>query len=348
MRSVIISTREAVTRGDRMHVLDIRNLRVRFPQPGGTVNAVNGISFSLNENEILGIIGESGSGKSVTVKSIMRLLAVPPAEVSADCMEFNGTDLLSLSEAEMRAVRGNGISMIFQNPMSSFNPIMRLGKQVEESLLAHSPGMAEAERRKAVINAFHAIGISNPELRAKQYPYEFSGGMLQRAMIASALISNPKVLLADEPTTGLDVTIQEQILNLIRKLRESRSMSIIFITHDLSLLAGFADRIIIMYAGSIAEEGTVDDIFYRPAHPYTRGLLKSIPSVKTERGKDLFQIKGTPPDPAKLGAGCPFAARCPEKSSICTSSKPCFTQLSAMHSVACHARSRQMRREGNV
>ena len=330
-----------------MHVLDIRNLRVRFPQPGGTVNAVNGISFSLNENEILGIIGESGSGKSVTVKSIMRLLAAPPAEVSADCMEFNGTDLLSLSEAEMRAVRGNGISMIFQNPMSSFNPIMRLGKQVEESLLAHSPGMTESERRKAVINAFQAVGISNPELRAKQYPYEFSGGMLQRAMIASALISNPKVLLADEPTTGLDVTIQEQILNLIRKLRESRSMSIIFITHDLSLLAGFADRIIIMYAGSIVEEGTVDDIFYHPAHPYTRGLLKSIPSVKTERGKDLFQIKGTPPDPAKLGAGCPFAARCPEKSSICASSKPEFTQLSAMHSVACHARACQMRREGN-
>ena len=300
-----------------MSVLDVRNLRISFPQPTGTVHAVNGISFNLQENEILGIIGESGSGKSVTVKSIMRLLKVPPAIIEADCVLFRGEDLLQLDGNAMRKVRGNGISMVFQNPMSAFNPIMKLGKQVEESLIAHNPKMGPKERHERIIKAFSEVGISNPELRINQYPYEFSGGMLQRAMIASALIGSPQVLLADEPTTGLDVTIQEQILGLLRSLRQRNSMSIMFITHDLSLLAGFADRIIIMYAGLIVEEGTVDDIFYHTAHPYTKGLLRSIPSVNTDRSVDLFQIKGNPPDPSEERKGCPFADRCSEARSEC-------------------------------
>lgn len=320
-----------------MNILDVSKLSVGFPSRKGMIHAVNDVSFQLFDNEILGIIGESGSGKSVTVKAIMRLHRIPPTVVRAEHMIFEGRELLTLPEPEMTALRGNRISMIFQNPMSAFNPIMRLGDQIGEVLISHKARMGRKEREEAVVQAFEEVGITNPHVRMRQYPYEFSGGMLQRAMIASALIARPSVLLADEPTTGLDVTIQEQILQLIRSLRDRNGMSVVFITHDLSLLAGFADRIIIMYSGSIVEQGLVDEIFYSPLHPYTKGLLLSIPSASSDRDADLFQIKGQPPDPHERAAGCPFYERCDARRKECSLFRPAEIAVTETHKVSCFA-----------
>ena len=315
-------------------LLSIKDLTVSFPKHGGgKIQAVNDLSISVKKNEILGIIGESGSGKSVTIKNIMRLIKSPPECIESGDIIFDGKSIFSMSENDMDNLRGKDVSMIFQNPMSAFNPVLRIGRQIEESLEFHRPELPKKDRKKLVCEFLAEVGISHPERRINQYPHEFSGGMLQRAMIASALIMTPKLVLADEPTTGLDVTIQAQILSLIKNLQSKYGMSVIWITHDLSLLAGFANRIAIMYAGHVVEEGSREDIYYNALHPYTQGLLKSIPNIN-ER-KKLYSIEGVPPNPGALPPGCPFCERCPKAKAICKKEYPKKKQISDNHSVSC-------------
>lgn len=316
--------------GNSAAILRVCNLTVQFQMAKDTVHAVNGIDFELNNGETLGIVGESGSGKSVTIKSIMRLLPTIPA----GAIFYNDEDLLKLSEDRMRDIRGKEISMIFQNPMTAFNPVLPIGKQIAESIEFHEDVTAQ-ERRFRVFELLSEVGISNPEYRALQYPHEFSGGMLQRAMIASSLICSPKIVLADEPTTGLDVTIQAQIIRLIKQIKETRQMSLIWITHDLSLLAGLADRIAVMYGGRIVEQANVDDLYERPLHPYTQGILASIPTLSTDRSSLLFSILGLPPNPMALPQGCAFCERCKEAMPICGDRVPALKESKNNHLVAC-------------
>ena len=292
-----------------MALLDVRDLSVGFHTRHGVVKAVNGVSFSLEPGGALGIVGESGSGKSVTCMSLLGLLPTPPARIESGVAEFDGKDLLRLPPAGLRAIRGRDIAMIFQDPMTSLNPYLRVSTQLIEPLRVHLH-LSKAEALKRAAAALGEVGIADPEARMNQYPHEFSGGMRQRVMIAMAMITRPRLLIADEPTTALDVTVQAQILDLIRALRRDHGTAVIFITHDLAVISGIADSVMVMYAGRAVEAAPVPAIFHTPMHPYTAALLRSVPAAH-KPGEPLHSIAGLPPDPLRLPPGCPFAPRCP-------------------------------------
>lgn len=314
-------------------VLEVSELSVSFHTYGGEVQAVRDVNFDLYEKETLAIVGESGSGKSVTVQSIMRLIAMPPGEFKSGSVMMDGEDLVQKSEKQMEAIRGKSMGMIFQDPMTSLNPTMRIGTQITEGLIKHQ-NMSKRKAKERGLELLRLVGIPNPERRINQYPHEFSGGMRQRAMIAIALSCNPKVLIADEPTTALDVTIQAQILDLLRGLQEETNTSVILITHDLGVVANAADRVAVMYGGKIVETGSVDEIFYKAKHPYTWGLLGSMPKLHAE-SEELQSIPGSPPDLKDPPKGCPFAARCPYAMKVCDQHMPEYTGVSTTHKAAC-------------
>lgn len=316
------------------HLLEIKNLSTSFFTYAGEVKAVSGVSFFVDEGEAVGIVGESGSGKSVTVQSVMRLIPDPPGKIVGGTIEFMGRDIVKLKEKDMATIRGKSMGMIFQDPMTSLNPVLTIGKQMSEVLERHE-GLPKAQALQKARELLEMVGISNPERRLKQYPHEFSGGMRQRVMIAMALLCNPKLLIADEPTTALDVTIQAQILELMKDLKEKLNASIILITHDLGVVAGLCSRIIVMYGGKIVESGSVQDIFKHPRHPYTWGLLKSVPRLDAKEKGRLVPILGTPPDLLKPPAGCGFAARCPHVMRICVERPPEISLVSEGHQTAC-------------
>ncbi|MDR2940838.1 MAG: ABC transporter ATP-binding protein [Clostridiales bacterium] len=307
-------------------LLDVKDLKISFQTYAGKVQAVRGVSFFVNKKEVLGIVGESGCGKSVTSSAIMRILPQPPALYEGGEARLLDVNLLSLKEEEMRLIRGRDISMIFQDAMASLNPTIKIGKQIMEPLMIHQSLKANAAREKA-IEMLDLVGISNPEKRVDQYPHEFSGGMRQRAMIAIALACRPKLLIADEPTTALDVTIQAQIIKLMNNLKEEMGTSIIMITHDLGVVAEMCDRIVVMYAGKIIESGNAKAIFYNPKHPYTTSLLESVPNMKMSRDKVLTPIPGTPPDLFAPPVGCSFYARCKHAMNICKDNEPAVTDV---------------------
>ena len=314
-------------------LLEVKDLTTHFHTREGAVQAVNGISFQLEEGEAIGIVGESGSGKSVTSLSIMRLLPVPPAEIVDGEVLFAGKDLVDLSESEMRKVRGGQIAMIFQDPISSLNPVMRIDAQLIEPIELHL-GLRGAAAEQRALELLESVGIPDARRRLRGWPHEFSGGMRQRVMIAIALSANPKLLIADEPTTALDVTIQAQILELIQRLRRDLHTSVIFITHDLGVVAGLADRILVMYAGHIAESAPTEELFANPRHPYTLGLLGSVPRLDAEPGSELTTIPGSPPDLLHPPKGCPFQPRCPFRIEKCQSYPPDIV-VGPRHTSAC-------------
>lgn len=314
-------------------VLEVKNLSVSFQTYGGEVQAVRDVNFNLYEKETLAIVGESGSGKSVTAQSIMQLIARPPGEYKTGAILLDGVDLLQKSEKQMEHIRGQEIGMIFQDPMTSLNPTMRIGRQITEGLRKHQ-NLSKKEAHERGIELLRLVGIPNPERRIKQYPHEFSGGMRQRAMIANALSCGPKILIADEPTTALDVTIQAQILDLLKDIQEETNTSIILITHDLGVVANAADRVAVMYGGKIVEAGTVDEVFYQPKHPYTWGLLASMPKLN-EIEEELQSIPGSPPDLKDPPKGCPFAARCAYAMKVCDRHMPSYTDVTATQKTAC-------------
>ena len=315
-------------------ILKIENLKTSFMTSNGEVQAVRGVSFSVNKGEILGIVGESGSGKSVTSMSVLRLLA-DTAVIKEGVITFEGRNLIDLSKKEMRQIRGEKISMIFQDPMSSLNPLIPVGKQVAEMILEHHPDRKKEDVKKEVLELFDRVRIPEPEKRYKCFPHEFSGGMRQRVMIAMALANKPGLLIADEPTTALDVTIQDQILHQLRELEKEYGTSIIFITHDLGVVAELCDRVIVMYGGLVMEEAAIDDIFEKPGHPYTMGLLVSIPDIKQDKSVRLMPIPGSPPDMTNPPVGCPFAPRCPYARKICAQELPEFVELGEGHKSRC-------------
>lgn len=314
-------------------ILEVKDLAVSFETYGPDVQAIRGVSFELNEKETLAIVGESGSGKSVTAYSIMRLIPMPPGKYVGGSILFNGEDLTKKSEKQMQEIRGKEISMVFQDPMTSINPTMTVGKQIGEGLIKHQ-NMSKKEAKQRSLELLKLVGIPNPETRINQYPHQYSGGMRQRAMIAIALSCNPKILIADEPTTALDVTIQAQILELMRDLQEKTGTAIILITHDLGVVANTASRVAVMYGGKIVETGNVDEIFFNPRHPYTWGLLGSMPRLDS-RGEELQVIPGSPPDLAEPPKGCPFVARCPYAMKVCKNQMPAYTSLSDTQKTAC-------------
>jgi peptide/nickel transport system ATP-binding protein len=320
-------------------VLEVENLQTCFYTRAGLVKAVDGLSFALGRGETLAIVGESGCGKSVTALSLMRLVPDPPGRIVGGTVRLDGTDLLGLDEAAMRALRGNRIAMIFQEPMTSLNPVMTIGRQIGEAAVLHQKLARDAALARA-IEMLERVGIPEPAQRAKEYPHQLSGGMRQRAMIAMALACNPEVLIADEPTSALDVTIQAQILEVIAKLRRDLGTAVILITHDLGVVAETAERVIVMYAGRKVEEATVEELFARPLHPYTRGLLKSIPrlssSIKKEAERERLQeIPGIVPALSNLPVGCAFAPRCPSASDLCRREYPRYEEKRPGHSAAC-------------
>lgn len=315
-------------------LLEINNLRTYFHTFRGVVKAVDGISFFVNEGEILGIVGESGSGKSVTSFSIMKLID-EPGKVMSDSIIFNGVDLNKKSETEMMKIRGKQISMIFQDPMTSLNPLYTIQQQIEEMLILHQKHMNEKERKERCIELLKMTGIPNPEERLKSYPHQFSGGMRQRVIIAIALAANPKMIIADEPTTALDVTIQAQILKLMNKLVKENNMSLILITHDLAVVSQMSDNIIVMYCGKIVESGTRNDIIERPSHPYTIGLINSIPKLGEDQER-LDQIGGMVPSMIDLPKGCNFAPRCKYCQDKCLKEEPEDCEVSKGHVVSCY------------
>ncbi len=314
-------------------ILEVDDLRTEFHTEEGVVHAVNGISYSLHEGETLGIVGESGCGKSVSVLSIMRLLASPPAEIHGS-VRFKGTDLLQLPEAEMRKIRGAQIGMVFQDPLTSLNPVLTIGYQMIEPLQLHL-GMGKAEARDRAVELLEMVGIPAARNRLDDYPHQFSGGMRQRVMIAMALACNPALLIADEPTTALDVTIQAQIVDLMKQLRDEIGMTLIWITHDLGVVAGLVDRVIVMYAGFIVEDAPVDDLYDDPRHPYTKALLRSLPRMDGSPGEKLETIEGLPPDLVALPQGCPFAARCKYAQPICREQRPPLEEIAPGRRLAC-------------
>jgi oligopeptide transport system ATP-binding protein len=322
----------AMPNGDT--VLQVKNLEISFRTYAGEVQAVRGVTFDLRRGETLAIVGESGSGKSVTAKSIMRLLPEANSLVKGGEILFDGRDLLSLSDKQMQDVRGPKIAMVFQDPMTSLDPTMRVGRQITESLKKHL-GMSGNRARERAVELLEMVGIPNAEDRVKQYPHQFSGGMRQRVVIAIALACDPQILIADEPTTALDVTIQAQILELLRDLQERIGTSVILITHDLGVVASTARRVVVMYGGKIVETGTVREIFYNPQMPYTWGLLSSIPLLTADRNQDLIPIPGSPPDMLEPPKGCPFTPRCPYAMQICAEEMPEYTTFSAEHRAAC-------------
>ena len=315
-------------------ILDVQNLRTQFSTDDGLVQAVNGITLALREGETLGIVGESGCGKSVSMLSVMRLLHEPPAKITAERLYFMDTDIMSLSKEEMRNVRGSQIAMIFQDPMTSLNPVLTVGFQITESLKLHL-GFDDKDAKKRAAELLDMVGISDAESRLNDYPHQFSGGMRQRAMIAMALACNPAVLIADEPTTALDVTIQAQIIDLVRRLQEQIGMALIWITHDLGVVAGLADRVIVMYAGFIVESAAVDELYGNPQHPYTSALLRSLPRMDGSVGEALESIEGLPPDLIQLPKGCPFGDRCKFVRDKCKEQNPSLEEIQEGHKVAC-------------
>jgi len=314
-------------------ILEIKNERLSFFTPAGEVKALTDVSFSMNQGDVLGIVGESGSGKSVTAYSIMGLTADPGRLVGGE-INFNGHRIDLMKERELRKIRGNEVSIIFQDPMTSLNPVYTIGNQIREVLLLHTHCTKKQANAKA-IELLKLVGINEPARRMKQYPHEFSGGMRQRIMIAIALACEPKLLIADEPTTALDVTIQAQILELMVELKNRIGMSIIMITHDLGIVSTICEKIAVMYAGRIVEYGTIDDIFYHTAHEYTKGLLNSIPKLTEREHAKLVPIEGTPVDMLNPPAGCPFAPRCKSCMKICLTQMPEYTYLTDVHFSAC-------------
>ncbi|NGM81768.1 ABC transporter ATP-binding protein [Paenibacillus sp. 7124] len=315
-------------------ILQVKDLHVSFFVKGGEVQAVRGMNFEIGKGETVAIVGESGSGKSVTAQSIMRLIPSPPSKVKQGEIIFQGQDLLKKSIKEMEAIRGKDIGMIFQDPMTSLNPTIKVGKQITEVLIKHQK-MSAAEATKQGIEMLKLVGIKNAEARFYQYPHEFSGGMRQRVMIAIALACRPALLIADEPTTALDVTIQAQIMDVMKDMQQKLGTSIILITHDLGVVAGMCDRVIVMYAGEVVETGTRWEIFKNPQHPYTKGLLRSMPRLDQKKGEPLIPIVGTPPDLIKPPIGCPFTARCSEAMAICERIDPGTTEFSDTHTARC-------------
>lgn len=318
-----------------MSLLDVNDLGVEFVTDDGVVRAVDHVSFKVDEGQVLGIVGESGSGKSVTCMTLMGLLPMPPARVTSGEILFHNRDLLKLSENRMRAIRGKDISMIFQDPFTSLNPYLKISTQLMEVLETHST-MTATEAEKRCLQVLDQLGVPEPDIRFNSYPHQLSGGLKQRIMIAMSLLLEPKLLIADEPTTALDVTIQAQILELLKDINKKRGTSIILITHDLGVVADLCDQIQVMYGGRLAEQGTADDIFYRTKHPYTQGLLNSIPSLEVEPGSRLKPIPGSPPDLTSIGDSCAFAPRCVKAQDICKKSRPHNEVSGPGHSFECH------------
>jgi len=316
-----------------MSLLEVDNLQTAFHTRDGVVRAVNGISYSVAPGETLGIVGESGSGKSVSQYSLLGLLPTPPAKVESGTARFEGTDLLSASPAELRKIRGGRIAMIFQDPMTALNPFMRVGKQLSEPLLLHGD-VDNATARKEAIQALSDVGIQDAEAALNRFPHEFSGGMRQRIMIAMALITRPALLIADEPTTALDVTVQAQILSLIKKRQEELGMAVVMITHDLGVIAATCDRVLVMYAGQVVESATRTELFRQSAHPYTQALMASMPALHHE-GEALYTIPGLPPDMTRPIPGCAFAPRCAHAEPACQESAPTLQAVSPEHETAC-------------
>ena len=313
-------------------LLSVKNLSTEFPVKKGIVKAVEDVSFDVDAGEILAIVGESGSGKSVTSLSVMGLLA-EPGHVAGGSMEFEGKDLVHLSERDYRALRGNDMAMIFQEPMTSLNPVYRVGKQIVEAIRTHE-NVSKKEARERAIDMLRKVGIPSPEKRIDDYPHQMSGGMRQRVMIAMALACNPKLLIADEPTTALDVTIQAQILDLLRRLRDDTGMAVLLITHDLGVVSETADRVVVMYCGQVVEEAEVRTLFDHPMHPYTLGLLKSIPRLEDDDSKRLYMIKGMVPNPLEMPPGCHFSDRCDSCMDICREKIPNLVDIDG-HKVRC-------------
>ena len=316
------------------HLLEVDNLSTSFFTYAGEIRAVSGVSFYVDEGEVLGIVGESGCGKSVTVQSIMGLIPEPPGKIIKGQINFRGQNLLALPEKKMAALRGKSLSMIFQDPMTSLNPVLTIGQQMTEVLYRHE-GLGKREALARTAEFLDMVGISDARHCLKQYPHEFSGGMRQRVMIATALLCQPQLLIADEPTTALDVTIQAQILELLKDLKQKVNLSIILITHDLGVVAGFCSRVIVMYGGRIVESGLVQDIFKSAQHPYTWGLLRSIPRLDDTQRTRLIPIPGTPPDLLHPAPGCGFAARCSFAMNICNEQIPVMRQINSGHQAAC-------------
>ncbi len=316
-----------------MALLTVTDLRTHFHTRSGVYRAVDGVSFSVERGETLGIVGESGSGKSVTCYSIMGLIPQPPGRIASGTAMFDGIDLLHCRPAQARTIRGKRVSMIFQDPMTSLNPYMRISEQLIEPLLIHEK-VSRAEAMKRALSMLEAVGINDAARRIRYYPHEFSGGMRQRVMIAMALITQPELLIADEPTTALDVTVQAQILELIRKMQRELGMAVIFITHDLGVVSGLCDRVLVMYAGRVVESGGVRQIFYEPRHPYTRALQRSIPALQ-QKGAELYTIPGLPPDVSKPLPGCAFAQRCEFASDRCRAEPVALSECAPAHWHAC-------------
>lgn len=315
-------------------LLEVRDLQTHFHTQDGVVKAVDGVSFAVKRGETLGIVGESGCGKSVTSLSIMRLIASPPGRLAGGKILFDGEDLLTLSEERMRHIRGNRIAMIFQDPMTSLNPVLTVGRQITEALELHM----KLSRKVALARAaelLHMVGIPSPDKRLDNYPHQFSGGMRQRVMIAMAISCNPELLIADEPTTALDVTIQAQILELINQLRDELQTAVIIITHDLGVVAGMTDRVTVMYAGRVVEEGSTEEIFANPRMPYTIGLLRSIPRLDEQDRRKLTPIRGLPPNLIDLPAICPFSPRCDYVQHMCLHQNPPLRNVATNHNAAC-------------
>jgi oligopeptide/dipeptide ABC transporter ATP-binding protein len=315
-------------------LLEIEGLKTQFFTSAGTVRAVDGVNYNVEAGETVAVVGESGCGKSVTALSIMRLVADPPGKIVEGEIRFNGTDLLSLSEEEMRQIRGRDIGMVFQEPMTSLNPVLSVGRQLTETLETHF-GMSRENADKRAVELLGLVGIAEPERRLAQYPHHFSGGMRQRVMIAMALACDPKLIIADEPTTALDVTIQAQILELMKNLTREMGVAMIIITHNLGVVARYADRVNVMYAGKIVESGTAKEIYHNPRHPYTLALLKSVPRLDLPRGAKLDPVDGQPPDLARLDDGCPFRPRCRFAQDGCANDVPPLTEVREKHWSAC-------------
>lgn len=315
-------------------ILDVNNLEFSFKTYGGTVKAVRDVSFEVNEGEIVGIVGESGCGKSVTAQCIVRLNPEPPGYFNNGSIKYKDQEITTMSENELRKIRGIEIGFIFQDPMTSLNPTMKVGKQIEEIFVQRNIYNKKQLKEKA-LEILKLVGISDGERRYNQYPHELSGGMKQRVMIAIALVGNPSIIIADEPTTSLDVTIEAQILDLLKDLQKKFNTSIILITHDLGVIAKMCDRVLVMYGGKIVERGMLDDVFYNTKHPYTSGLLCSIASLETDKNTELMPIEGTPPDLFSPPIGCPFASRCDYAMEICYEEMPSEYEISKGHSTMC-------------
>lgn len=324
---------EATAKGAPL--LEVDNLSMYFHTKDGIVKAVNGVSYTLNKGETLGVVGESGSGKSVTSLTIMGLIDMPPGKIHGGDIRYRGRSLLDMTEDELQMVRGNDIAMIFQDPMTSLNPVYTIGRQLSEGMMLHQ-GLSKKEARERSVELLKLVGIPHAESRIKDYPHQFSGGMRQRVMIAMALACNPDILIADEPTTALDVTIQAQIIELMKEMQEQNGNAIIMITHDLGVVADVADKILVMYAGQPVEYGTAEEIFYEPIHPYTWGLMRSIPQSTGDEKGDLTPIEGNPPSLVDAHPGCAFAPRCPYATELCHEREPELYVSPCGHSARCH------------